>query len=112
MAERGLSSLWRDCVGAGRSPSPRERAGVKVAALPAPTQWRRRGPAAHGTKPLTLTLSRREGRRRPPPTQSRKRGQKRHVHYTRDQTYLAAVTTAAVPPALVTADRGVFRTAY
>jgi hypothetical protein len=35
--------------------------GVKVAALPAPTQWRRRGPAGHRTKPLTLTLSQREG---------------------------------------------------
>jgi hypothetical protein len=33
---------------------------VKGAALPAPTQWRRRGPAGRGTKPLTLTLSQRE----------------------------------------------------
>src|SRR5215831_7577571 len=41
-------------------PSPRERAGVKVATLPAPTQWRRRGPAGQTPKPLTLTLSRRE----------------------------------------------------
>jgi hypothetical protein len=38
------------------SPSGRGR-GVKVAALPAPTQWRRGVPMAHGQKPLTLTLS-------------------------------------------------------
>src|SRR5262249_10200245 len=39
---------------------------------------RARGSVARGTKPLILTLSRGEGRRRPPPTQSRKR-EKRHM---------------------------------
>src|SRR5262245_20438593 len=66
------SPLGKGCVGRKRNRPPetlrrhsRARGrGVKVAALPAPTQWRRRVRAqVHkilGT--LTLTLSRREGR--------------------------------------------------
>src|SRR5437870_5267089 len=53
----GTSSVIRRRI----APSPIGRGrGVKVAALPAPTQWRRRGPVAPGEKPLTLTLSHRE----------------------------------------------------
>src|SRR5262245_10341779 len=53
----------RFSVGMALAPSPRGRGrGVKVAALPAPTQWRRRGLVAWRAplKPLTLTLSQRE----------------------------------------------------
>jgi hypothetical protein len=44
--------------------SPRERAGVKVAALPAPTQWRRRGPNALQKAPHPNPLP--EGRAKTP----------------------------------------------
>src|SRR5262249_37064967 len=66
---------WPGVAGATSSLSPRERAWGEgrcapatesaerpslTGCFPAPPQWRRRGPTGLGTKPLTLTLSRRE----------------------------------------------------
>src|SRR5215831_6682267 len=76
------ATAWAEGAQLNRRPSPQE--GLR----PAPTQSRQRagvrGPVARRTKPLTLTLSQREGRRRPPPTPrtvavrlSRQRGQTR-----------------------------------